>query len=138
MSFSFCDERIFLVRNHAWLRAPAAHTQIPASDIHFIYHCSNSQNTNLCLAWKILSKQGHLNMLLHGGNTIYYIQTSNINDKLMAWTLLILLGTLEFFKTNIEYVGQSHCMGLFSFKESVGSYLLIGSIVLLEPLISFE
>ena len=56
----------------------------------------------------------------------------------MAWTLLILLGTLEFFKTNIEYVGQSHCMGLFSFKESVGSYLLIGSIVLLEPLISFE
>ena len=77
-------------------------------------------------------------MLLHGVNAIYYIQTSNINDKLMAWTLLILFGTLEFFKTNIEYVGQSHCMGLFSFKESVGSYLLIGSIVLLELLISFE
>ena len=77
-------------------------------------------------------------MLLHGGNTIYYIQTSNINNKLLAWTLLTLLDTLEFFKTNIEYVGQSHCMGLFSFKESVGSYLLIGSIMLLELLILFE
>ena len=33
MSFSFRDERIFLVRNHAWLQAPDAHTQILTSEV---------------------------------------------------------------------------------------------------------
>ena len=38
MLSSFCDERIFLDRNHAWLRAPEATTQIICSDFNATCH----------------------------------------------------------------------------------------------------